>query len=104
MPLDARTGRYEIDLRVQDPDSQQVIQDIPRICSFVVHRQVIQIVSAEVAEPYYTSGDAIGCSVKIENLSGRPLQGLRLEFSERYWPWIVQQTGARRDRHREAAE
>jgi LmbE family N-acetylglucosaminyl deacetylase len=91
VPLDARTGRYEVDLRVQDPKSQQVIQDIPRICSFVVHRQVMQIVSAETAEPYYTSGDNIACSVKIENLSGRPLQGLRLEFSERYWPWIVQQ-------------
>jgi len=90
-PLDARAGRYEIDMRGEDPRSHQVIQDIPRICSFVVHRQVIQIVSAEVAEPYYTSGDAIGCSVKIENLSGRTLSGLRLEFSERYWPWIVQQ-------------
>jgi LmbE family N-acetylglucosaminyl deacetylase len=92
VPLDARAGRYEIDMRRQDRRSQQIIQDIPRICSFVVHRQVIQIVSAEVTEPYYTSGDTIGCSVKIENLSGRTLPGLRLEFSERYWPWIVQQT------------
>lgn len=89
-PLDARAGRYEIDLRVQDARSQ-VIQDLPRICSFVIHRQVIQIVSAEVTEPYYTSGDTIGCSVKIENLTGRTLPALRLEFSERYWPWIVQQ-------------
>ena len=92
VPLDAQAGRYEIDMQGQDPGSHQVIQDFPRICSFVVHRQVIQIVSAEVAQPYYTSGDTIGCSVKIENLSGRPLEGLRLEFSERYWPWIVQQT------------
>ena len=92
VPLDAQAGRYEIDMQGQDPGSHQVIQDIPRICSFVVHRQVIQIVSAEVAQPYYTSGDTIGCSVKLENLGGRPLEGLRLEFSERYWPWIVQQT------------
>ena len=89
-PLDARAGRYEIDLCVQDARSQ-VIQDLPRICSFVIHRQVIQIISAEVTEPYYTSGDTIGCSVKIENLTGRTLPALRLEFSERYWPWIVQQ-------------
>lgn len=92
VPLDARTGRYEVDLRVQDPRSQQVIQDLPRICSFVVHRQVVQIVSTEIAESYFTSGGVIGCNVKIENLSDQPLQGLRLEFSERYWPWIAQQT------------
>jgi len=91
VPLDARGGRYEIDLRVQDPKSQHVIQDFSRVGSFVVHRQVVQIVAAEVTEPYYTSGDTIGCRVQMENLSDRPLQGLRLEFSERYWPWIVQQ-------------
>ena len=67
-------------------------QGIPRICSFVVHRQMVHFISVEVGEPYYTSGDTIGCSVKIENLGGKPLAGLRLEFSERYWPWIVQQT------------
>jgi LmbE family N-acetylglucosaminyl deacetylase len=91
VPHDARAGRYEVDLRVQNPSSHEVLQDIPRICSFVVHRQVIQIVSAEIGQPYYAAGDNIACSVKIENLSGQTLTGLRLEFSERYWPWIVQQ-------------
>ena len=91
VPRDARAGRYEVDVRVQSPNSHEVIQEIPHICSFVVHRQVIQIISAEVGHPYYTSGDMIGCNVKIENLSNESLQGLRLEFSERYWPWIVQQ-------------
>ncbi|MGA3322873.1 MAG: PIG-L family deacetylase [Terriglobia bacterium] len=91
VPLDARAGRYEVGVRVQNPNSHEVFQEIPRICTFVVHRQVIRIVSAEVGQPYYTSGDTIGCNIRIENLSGQPLQGLRLEFSERYWPWIVQQ-------------
>lgn len=91
VPIDARAGRYEIDLREQDPRSQEVTQDIPHICSFVVHRQVVQIVSVEVGQRDYTSGDAIACRVQIANLSGRPLRGLRVEFSERYWPWIVQQ-------------
>jgi LmbE family N-acetylglucosaminyl deacetylase len=91
VPLDARTGHYDIDLRVEDPHLHKVIQEIPGISSFVVHRQVLRIVSAEAAEPYYTSGDAIACTVKIENLGNRPLSGLRLEFSERYWPWIVEQ-------------
>ncbi|MGO8792313.1 MAG: PIG-L deacetylase family protein [Terriglobia bacterium] len=91
VPLDARAGRYEVGLRAQDSRSHQVVNDIPAICSFVVHRQEIQIVSADVAHSYYTSGDIVGCSVKLENLSGSPVQGLRLEFSQRYWPWIVQQ-------------
>ena len=90
-PLDARAGRYEVDLQVRDAKSQLILQEILRISSFVIHRRLIQIVSADVGEPYYTSGDTIGCSVKIENLSARPLSGLRLEFSERYWPWIAQQ-------------
>ncbi len=88
VPLGAQAGKYEIDMREQDSASEQ---NFPRVGSFVVHRQVLQIVSAEVGHPYYTSGDSIGCSVKIENLSSRSLEGLQLEFSERYWPWIVQQ-------------
>ncbi len=91
VPLDARAGRYEIDLREQDLKSQQVTQDIPRICTFVVHRQVVRIESLEVGRTDYTSGDAIACNVRISNLGDRPLGGLRIEFSERYWPWIVQQ-------------
>ena len=90
-PPDARTGRYEVDLSVKDAKSHEVLQDIPRICSFVVHRQIVRIVSASVEQTYYTSGDPIACSVKIENLGSVPLSGLRLEFSERYWPWIAQQ-------------
>ena len=104
VPLDARTGRYEIDLREQDLGSQQVTQDIPRLCAFVVHRQVIQIVSAEVGQPYYTSGDAIACSVKSKTSAAGPSGDSALEFSERYWPWIVQQKAARRNRYHEVAE
>ena len=92
VPDDARTGRYEIDLRVQDSKSHQVLQDLPRIGSFVVHRKLVQISSLSLGQSYYTSGDAIGCAMTLENLTGQALQGLRLEFSERYWPWIVQQT------------
>jgi LmbE family N-acetylglucosaminyl deacetylase len=101
VPFDARAGRYEIDLHERDRTilttgqivdrSSKDAQNFPQICTFVVHREVIQIVSAEVTQPYYTSRDTIGCKVKIENLSGQPLTGLRLEFSERYWPWIAQQ-------------
>ena len=92
VPGDARTGRYEIDLRLQDPKSHRVVQNHSRIGSFVVHRKLVRISSLSLGQSYYTSGDMISCGVTIENLTVQPLQGLRLEFSERYWPWIVQQT------------
>jgi LmbE family N-acetylglucosaminyl deacetylase len=97
IPSNARAGRYEVGLRIQPPKSQEAIQDIPHLCWFVVHRQVVQISSVEILQSgganqsYYSSGDSIGCRVQMANLSDRPLEGLRLEFSERYWPWIVQQ-------------
>ncbi len=92
IPSDAREGSYEMDLRMEDPASPLANQGIRGICSFVVHRQIAHFISVEVGQRDYTSGDTIGCSVKIENLGGKPLVGLRLEFSERYWPWIAQQT------------
>ena len=92
VPLDARTGRYEIDMRVRDPKALPDAQDFPRIGSFVVHRQQVRIMSIDVFESYYTSGDVMPCEVKLENASDQALHGLRIEFSERYWPWIVQQT------------
>ncbi len=90
-PPNARTGRYEVDLSAKNAKSGDASADIPHICSFVVHRQIVRIVAAAVTDSYYTSGDRIACGVKIENLGGVPLSGMRLEFSERYWPWIAQQ-------------
>jgi LmbE family N-acetylglucosaminyl deacetylase len=90
-PANARTGRYEIDLSVKNAKSGEASEDFPHICSFVVHRQIVRIVSAALAESYYTSGDRIACTIKIENLGSVPLSGMRLEVSERYWPWIAQQ-------------
>jgi len=92
IPQDARTGRYEIALRVQNPRTHQVLKDIPLAGSFVVHRKLVQISSVELRQSYYASGDAIPCSVTFDNVSDQELVGLKLEFSERYWPWIVQQT------------
>lgn len=92
IPAEARAGRYEVDLRGAEGGSTPVPGDVPRICSFVVHRQLIKISTLEVGQQYYTSGDAIGCSVQLADLGDRPFAGLRVEFSERYWPWIVQQT------------
>ena len=91
-PPGVHPGRYDVDLHVQDPQAPQAVREFPHICSFVIHLQAIQIISAEPTQSFYTSGDSIGCRVQVRNLTDRPIEGLRLEFSERYWPWIVQQT------------
>jgi len=88
IPNDTRTGRYEIDLRIDDPKTNRA-EFVP-LCSFVVHRQLMKI-AVHVQQEDYTSGDSVGCGVQLENLSSQPLAGLQLEFSERYWPWIAQQ-------------
>ena len=55
VPLDARAGKYEIEMQSEDSGSSPPVSGI---CTFVVHRQVIRIVSAEVAHSYYR---ARGC-------------------------------------------
>ncbi len=90
IPSNARTGRYEIDLVARDPKSREVTSDLPRAAAFVVHRKLVRIERVELDKPFYTSGDPIACRVALRNLSGQPLKGLQVEFSERYWPWIAQ--------------
>ncbi len=92
IPANARPGRYEIDLRDEDPKSHQIASETPNVCSFVVHRQLIRIDSFILPHENYSSGDSIGCSVSFSNLGDSEFTGLRVEVSERYWPWIVQQT------------
>jgi len=89
VPADARTGRYEIDLQARDSKSQQVVLNLPAAASFAVHRKLLQIDRVELDQSDYTSGDPVGCQVTLINRSARPLAGLRLEFSDRYWPWIA---------------
>ncbi len=90
IPLNARTGRYEIDLVARDSKSHQEVLNLTRAASFVVHRKLVQIDRIELDKTFYTSGDPVGCALALKNLTGRPLSGLRVELSERYWPWIAQ--------------
>ena len=89
IPSEARTGRYEVDLVGRDSESHAVVWNLPRAASFAVHRKLLRIERFELDKTFYTSGDPIGCRVALTNLSDRPLRGLRVEFSARYWPWIT---------------
>jgi LmbE family N-acetylglucosaminyl deacetylase len=90
VPYEAKTGRYEVDLTARRAKSPQVIWNLPRAAAFTVHRKLLKIDRIELDKTFYTSGDPIGCRVAVTNLSNRRLDGLRVEFSERYWPWIAQ--------------
>ncbi len=89
VPYEAKTGRYEVDLAARDSKSHEVVWNLPRAASFAVHRKLLRIEWIELDKTFYTSGDPVGCRVALTNLSDRPLSGLRVEFSERYWPWIA---------------
>lgn len=93
VPPDARTGRYEIDLVARNPVSHQVILVAPNAGAFVVARKLVRIARFELDKQFYTSGDAIACHATLENLSHGPLTGLRVEFSDRYWPWTAISSG-----------
>lgn len=91
VPEDTRTGRYEIELAAQDPKNPQAGSTLPHAASFVVHRKLVRIERIELDKTFYTSGDPVSCRAVLRNLTGQALSGLRVEFSERYWPWIAQQ-------------
>jgi len=89
VPYEAKTGRYEVDLTARGAKSPQVIWNLPRAAAFTVHRKLLKIDRIELDKTFYTSGDPVACRVAVTNLSDRRLDGLRVEFSERYWPWIA---------------
>jgi LmbE family N-acetylglucosaminyl deacetylase len=89
IPSDARTGRYEIDLTVRDRADDHVLLNLPDAGSFAVHRLLVRIVRIQLNRTFYTSGDSVACQVSIKNVTRHPLSGLRVEFSNRYWPWIA---------------
>ena len=90
VPRSARTGRYEIDLETLDADSRKPIASVEGIASFAVHRKLVRIERVELDKTFYAPGDPIACRAVLRNLSDGVLKGLRVEFSERYWPWIAQ--------------
>jgi LmbE family N-acetylglucosaminyl deacetylase len=90
IPRDARTGCYEADLVGRDSKSGATVFDLSPAFTFTVYRKLINIRSVDLDRTFYTSGDPVRTRVALENLSGIPISGLRVEFSERYWPWIAQ--------------
>jgi LmbE family N-acetylglucosaminyl deacetylase len=89
IPWDAKTGRYEVDLVVRETQSHRVVVSLSRASSFAVYRKLVRIDRIQLDRTFYTSGDPVACRVTVKNLTEQPLKNLRVEFSDRYWPWIA---------------
>ena len=89
IPEDARTGRYEVVLTLSGSPSVANAQAIP-VASFSVYRKLVKIERIRLGKAFYTPGDAVSCAVDLKNLSGHAIGDLRVEFSDRYWPWTAQ--------------
>jgi LmbE family N-acetylglucosaminyl deacetylase len=90
IPEEARTGRYEVDAVLTDSQSHQVLLVARRVASFSVYRKLVKIERLRLDRTFYAPGDAVACKVELRNLTGRTIENLRVEFSDRYWPWIAQ--------------
>ncbi len=89
IPADARTGRYEVDFVAHEAGSSRVAINLPNAITFAVYRKLVKIERIELNQIFYTSGDSIASRATIKNLTDHPIDGLRVEFSDRYWPWIA---------------
>ncbi|HLY60613.1 MAG TPA: PIG-L family deacetylase [Terriglobia bacterium] len=88
IPANARTGRYFVDLVGLDPKSRQPTLTLQNAATFVVYKKLVRVETLKLDKTFYTSGDPVSADFSIVNVSHRPLTGLRVEFSNRYWPWI----------------
>ena len=88
VPANARTGRYEIDLAGKGPNHGAATFSQPNVASFALHRRLVEIERIALDKTFYNPGDRVHCHVVLKNVIGKPLSGVRVEFSDRYWPWI----------------
>jgi len=92
IPEGARTGRYEVVVSLTDSQSHAKLSVDQRLTlpSFVVYRKLVKIERIQLDKTFYTPGDAVACRVDLKNLTGHAISNLRVEFSDRYWPWTAQ--------------
>ena len=90
IPEEARTGRYEVDVVLTDSQSHEALLVARRVASFSVYRKLVKIERIQLDRTFYTPGDSVACKVKLRNLTGHTISNLRVEFSDRYWPWTAQ--------------
>ncbi|MGH9469508.1 MAG: PIG-L family deacetylase [Terriglobia bacterium] len=90
IPIEAPTGLYLA--TVQLSDAGRVIATAAP-ASFAVYRKLARILSITLDKTFYSVGEPIECEITLQNLSGRPLRDLRVEFSNPNYPWIATFSG-----------
>jgi LmbE family N-acetylglucosaminyl deacetylase len=92
IPAEAPTGVYSVKIRVEDRKEHRVAAT-QKLRGFGAYRKQVNITGVRLDKTFYTVGDTIQCEVAIENLTGRPMSGLRVEFSNANYPWISSFSG-----------
>ena len=91
IPADARTGRYEVVFVLEYVHVSDVVPEARVLpVSFAVYQKLVKIERIRLNKTFYTPGDAVTCQVDLKNFSGHTISNLRVEFSDRYWPWTAQ--------------
>ena len=88
IPADAPTGVYSVKIQVEDRKVRKAVAT-QAVRGFAAYRKLVTITKLRLDKTFYTVGDPIQCEVAIQNLSGRDLTGLRVEFSNANYPWIA---------------
>ncbi len=93
IPEAARTGLYWVDVEVKENPGSSPWVTRRAAASFAVYRKRVRIESVELDKAFYSSGDSVRARVRVKNLTTQALSGLRVEFADRHWPWIVGRSG-----------
>ena len=91
VPEAAKIGLYEIDVMLKGPSLKFI--KMRKVASFAVYKKEVQLEALELDRTFYNSGDPVRAQVRVKNLTRQPISGLRIEFSDRHWPWIVGRSG-----------
>ena len=87
IPSDSPTGLYSVRLRVEDRQESRVIAT-REVRGFAAYRKLLRIARLDLDKTFYSVGQPIQCEVTLQNLTDRPMNDLRVEFSNANYPWI----------------
>ena len=95
IPETARTGLYLVDVVVKQNTGSFPWATRRAAGSFAVYRKRVRIESVELDKAFYSSGDSVRARVRVKNetYTSQALSGVRVEFADRHWPWIVGRSG-----------
>lgn len=83
IPETAKTGRYDIDFTPKGGQRER------NAAWVAVYRKLVQIVSVDLNQAFYTAGDPISATITVRNLSNHALRDVQIDFEPYNYPWVV---------------